>query len=145
MAGVKFDDAELAEIKLKLIKVAAGLSEVAGGAYVTKNMFLESTDSRTAEAMNTLLDSLVSCTETMYGYCSKMVAYFQSVIDTLDQWDYDMAVRSYMLGVQNTVTPDVATRGGAPQPPQDKSSYDQDAYQQGLDQGYENQIPNLPK
>jgi len=151
MAGVQFDDTGLNYVKLLLIQVAAELSEVAGGAYVTQNMFLESTDSRTAEAMNDTLGSLVECTDLLYSYCTKMAAYFKSVIDTLDDWDYEMAVRSYMLGVQNTVSPgytDMINSAQTPTQIPDPSvpppeAGDEDAYKWGQNQGYENQIPNV--
>jgi len=133
----------LNDFKLRLIQVGANLSEVTNGAYLTQDMFLKS-QSRTADAMNEVLPVLVQCAEAMYNCCISMAAFFQRVIADTDQWDYEMALKSYMLGVQNTVTQKVIDREDyhAPNPPTDA---DLDAYNWGQEQGVQGQIPNRPK
>jgi len=140
---VVIDHDRVETLKLSLIQTGANLSEVANGAYVTQNMFLES-QSQAAEAMNKVLPVLADCATRMYNCCMTMAAFLSRVVEGTDEWDYEMALKSYLLGVQNTVTQDVADNEHykAPRLP---DGYDQDAYDQGQKQGVGGQIPNLPR
>jgi len=142
MAGkVRFDQAGLEQIKLGLLQTASKLSEVANGAYVDQDMFPESRSEASSE-MNGVRFLLAQCATMMYDCCASMAKFFQMVIEEVDEWDYEMALRSYLLGVENTVTSEVSDLGAGPAMPID---VDPIAYQQGQAVGVDGQIPNRPK
>lgn len=126
------------DLKLKLIQAASHMSEVANGAYVNDDMFIES-DSQAATALNDVLPVLAQCATDMYTCCESMAKFLQRVIEQFEGWDYQMALKSYMLGTMNTMQDDLESPFPVPK------DIDDWAYQQGLNQGLKGQIPNQPK
>jgi len=139
MAGkLTFSEEGANALKLQLIQTATLLAEVANGAYVSDTMFTES-KSPAADAMDEVLPVLAQCATDMYTCCESMAHFFQRVIEKFEEWDYNMAVKSYMLGTMNTMDP----LKQLPTPIKPGDAGDDWAYQQGLNQGLGGQINNV--
>lgn len=115
MAGgrLKLNGQQLNELQNRLMEVAAGLSEVAGGGYVPSDAFAESTGGATAE-LNQCIQVLAVAADMMYDTLRSTASYFETVIDRFDQWDrgeaviiisgptgFDSAVAEYQNELQN--------------------------------------------
>lgn len=90
MGKIVIDYHELQNIQQTLLGAAARLSEVANGAYVTGDVFLESTGD-TAAAWQDLLDVLAESATNLFTLLMEAAHYFELVIDGFQNWDKEQA------------------------------------------------------
>ncbi len=86
--------ASLAMLQLKLVKSATSLSEVANGAYVTQDMFPESTG-ETAYEMNRINQVLAASATAMWDLYMHTASRFGEWIEKFTMADLKMAQQAY--------------------------------------------------
>ncbi len=86
-------EAEMTEIINELAVVFEGLSEVSGTAYVTQDVFPESSAS-SADITNSMLPALAHCATQLGEVIKNMALFLQSVIAEFSQADYQLAVQA---------------------------------------------------
>jgi len=88
--SLHISDADLQRLRGQMAQAAIDIGMISSGAYVTSGIFTLS-KGQSVDAMNAMLDALVSCTNSLQMVAGKLADYLNMVLIEFDDDDARMA------------------------------------------------------